>query len=131
MSQDFVQMKSEPYEGFRNAGNILYIIAGTHTLFGFILGGRYMLELLQEGWVGALKEESMHATLFWFLVCGWFMATTAMAVKPMHRAGFKPQANLGWQLIAIALVGGLAIPVSGFWTALIPGAMLIRDAARA
>ena len=37
-------------------------------------------------------------------------------------------ASVGWQLAALALMGGLLIPASGFWLVLAPAIWILRSA---
>ncbi len=108
-------------------GRSILAIAALHTLFGFAVFGGIVGGLLADGLFDTVGEDPMRAAVSWFLISGFFMATTGFAVDQLEVNGLKHKlAITGWALLAISLLGILLMPASGFWLMLVPAIFAIR-----
>ncbi|WAS96603.1 DUF6463 family protein [Nannocystis punicea] len=104
-------------------GTLLFWTGILHEVVGLSLGGAIALEIVRDGYVGAVEVSREREVVFWFLVAGVLMMIGGRALASLERERPLPR-EFGWWLLALALLGGLAIPVSGFWLA-VPMAALV------
>lgn len=94
-------------------------------------GRRLLMEIARAGVVGSIEPDPQRETFFWFVFFGFALLALGWALDRWEASGVRLPAAAGWQLVALAVGGGLLIPASGFWLALGPGAWLIARARRA
>ncbi len=108
-------------------GRTILAIAALHTLFGLISFGGVVAALFSDGLFNTVGASPMRAAVVWFLIAGFFMATTGMAIDQMEAGGLHDKvAPVGWVLLAISALGILLMPASGFWLLLVPSVFAIR-----
>lgn len=110
-------------------GALLFWTGVLHQSVGVLLGGGTALAILRDGYVGAVEVEREREVVFWFLVAGVLMMLAGRALAVLERARPLPR-EFGWWLLGLGLLGGLAIPVSGFWIALPLAALVFARAPR-
>jgi hypothetical protein len=82
-----------------------------------------------DGLVDSVGTDMPRNAIFWFLATGVFMiALGALAAWTERHVAAGLPAGLGWALVAVALVGGVFIPVSGLWLLLVPGGVTLLRA---
>jgi hypothetical protein len=122
-------------------GSVLIGIGVLHQVVGLASGlgalpmpggerRNLVVEILRGGIVGAIEPDPMRMTFFWFVFFGFAVLILGGMMHRLERAGQALPASLGWQLAALALFGGLCVPVSGFWLALPVGVHLIARSRR-
>ncbi|PCC68560.1 DUF6463 family protein [Nannocystis exedens] len=111
------------------AGTLLFWTGVVHQAFGLTVGGGIALEIVRDGYVGAVEVSRDREVVFWFLVAGVLMMIGGRALARLERERPLPREFGGW-LLALALLGGLAIPASGFWLALPMAALVFARARR-
>lgn len=118
----------------RWAGNALLAIALLHCAFGLLAGARVIKDPELQALVGdrALLFEMRpplgsttplqvaHVALFWFLAFGVALLPLGAVIRHLERTAQEVPRSLAWQLAALAVAGGVFLPASGFWLALIP-----------
>lgn len=112
------------------SGVLLQATAIGHNLLGVILFWRPLQAMLSAGMFNSVVPHPERAAVFWFLLFGallWVLGTLTNWAERMYHD--LPR-SLGWGLLAIALMGILALPVSGFWLVL-PQAYLVLRASKA
>lgn len=110
-------------------GRAVMAIAAAHTLFGLVVYHSTLADLVADGVVNALGYDAMRAAVVWFLLAGFFMATTGAAIDQLEAQGLQAKlAPLGWALLGITLLGIVLMPASGFWLMLVPAWFCIRSA---
>lgn len=123
-------------------GSALFGIGVVHETLGLLAGAgvlpqpgaarrNLLAEIARRGFVGAIEADPQRQILFWFLFFGFALLTLGHALDRWVTGGARLPASVGWQLVALALGGGLLIPASGFWLALGPAAWVIGRARRA
>ena len=101
-----------------------------HTLFGLWWFAAPLARVARGGAWGAVGwSTDGRALAFWFLAAGAFALLAGGLVDYLETHGGPLPEWLGWGLVSVALVGGVAIPVSGFWLLAVPGAGVLRRSA--
>lgn len=93
-----------------------------HLFLGILLFHAPLGEMLASGWVNSVGDREPHRYLaFWFFIAGFITLLLGYLIDWVERVSRLPvPAALGWSLLAIAVVGAAASPVSGFWLLFIP-----------
>jgi hypothetical protein len=102
---------------YRFAGQTLMRIGALHTLslFGLLILLGTLVDIAQDGVFNAVGLYPDRQAALWSLIMGVsLMLMGYLARWPQHCTGTLPAA-LGWTLLAIAAVGVVLLPVSGFW----------------
>jgi hypothetical protein len=104
----------------------LVFIGVVHELLLTFLGWPHILAALAEGYVATSGLSLEWSTIFWSLQFGLVVILLGLAVRALEGRGAIPLPIVAG-VAFMALSGGLAMPVSGFWLALVPvGVMLSR-----
>jgi hypothetical protein len=106
------------------SGRQLVAIGLLHQAVGFALGAPVLGEIARDGFANAIEPAFDRMAIFWFLWFGWLLLLLGGAVHALEGRGGVPRwLTLG--IGAMALGGGIALPASGFWLALVPVGILI------
>ena len=98
-----------------------------HTLFGLWWFAAPLARVARGGVWGAVGwSTDGRALAFWFLAAGAFALLAGGLTDHLETRGGPLPEWLGWGLVAVALAGGVAIPVSGFWLLAVPGVGVLR-----
>jgi hypothetical protein len=111
-----------------SAGTALIAIGVLHTAVGLALGATPVGAILRDGYVGAVEGHMDRMATAWFLLFGFVLMLAGDAIRTIEQLPAPVPPRLAYALAAIALLGGVAMPVSGFWLALIPVALILRRA---
>ena len=112
------------------SGILLVATAGVHFVFGIVQYGEPLREIVADGVLNAIGGDPARLTTFWFFFFGFVLALLGQALFWIERRmGRRPPAFLGWQMLGVATLGGVAIPASGFWL-VVPQAIYIIVAAK-
>jgi hypothetical protein len=112
----------------RSAGHLIIAIGVLHTVVGLILGAGPLAAIFRDGYVGAVDGHFDRMAIAWFLLFGFVLMLAGDAVRAIEDTAATVPPRLGYALGAIALLGGTAMPVSGFWLGLIPATMIVLRA---
>lgn len=116
-------MKPRPYLG--------YLLIGTgvlHTVLGLIVFQQPVRAMLQAGVINSIDTNYDRGMAFWFILFGVLAIVLGqMTLWAIRQFGVLP-ASLGWGLLGIAVVGGIVLPVSGFWLVFPQAVLLILSA---
>lgn len=109
-------------------GRWLLGVAALHTLFGLAAFPPVLRQLWQLGVFDSVGADPLRGAAVWFLLFGAPLALLAWVITPLERqrAAAPLLRQLGGGLLALALLGILLMPVSGFWLALPPALALLR-----
>jgi hypothetical protein len=121
------------------AGKVLLLIGALHEAIGVAAGAGAIAmpgsaprnlfgEIAAAGVVGAIEGDRVRTVLFWYLFFGLALLMLGWALDRWESRGDVLPASVGWQLVVLALLGGLLVPASGFWLALAPGVWILRRA---
>ena len=118
-------------------GLVVLAIGVIHNLLGLLVGVGFggglsgaesvtpLLDIIAGGVIGAVEPDLMRTTWFWFVFFGWLLMIIGGMARHLEKRGQALPSWLGYQLVALAVTGGLMIPLSGFWSALLPAAMIL------
>ena len=112
----------------RTAGRLLLAIAAIHAAFGLWFGRRPLGAIARDGFVDAIDPYLERNVVFWFLIASPLLCMVGRFALWLADEGRRPPTWLGRDLLVVAVVGVLLMPVSGFWLILVPGALLLVTA---
>lgn len=125
------------YIGKNKVGRLLMTIGVLHVLGGSVVGREPIARIFREGFIGEgdsglgnVPEHMEKELAFWFMLWGAYIFVLGHCASWAEREGKALPAHIGWQLVAINLVAAALYPKGGFWLALIPSFMIIRNARR-
>lgn len=114
----------------RAAGRLLMAIGVIHTLFVVWMGRGPLLGVVQEGFFRALSPHHDRLEIFWSLCFGVMAFFLGQLISRSEAKGVRTPAVLGWELLALGLLGAVLMPVSGWWLVMVVGALILVDARR-
>lgn len=109
-------------------GRWLIGVSAIHTLFAVVVFNKVLGSVVQRGVFNTVGTDPMVGAVVWFVLFGAALFICGLAVSALEDAlhGALPR-SLGWSLLALALLGVLLMPASGFWLAFPPAiAVLLR-----
>ena len=97
-------------------GYWMMVVAVLHLAATVALHGSSFIRMLELGvWNSTISVE-LHLAV-WFAIASPFMFLLGLSILEMR----MPSRLFGWLLTSIAVIGGVLIPISGFWLLLPPG----------
>ena len=113
-------------------GRTLIAVGAWHTAFGVWWFAAPLAEAVRAGgWNAVGWSPGRRPLAFWFLVVGAVVLLLGVLVNDVELQRRPIRRSVGWALVALAVVGGAAVPISGFWVLLAPGlGLLLRAPAR-
>ena len=106
---------------------ILLIATGTlHTIVAIALFGDYLWNIVKDVLSSTLESDDVSQGLaFWFFVLGFFIIILGQILHHYIKKEQQPAPkSLGYWLLGLGVIGGVIVPVSGFWL-FIPQALII------
>jgi len=103
-------------------------MSALHTAFAVILFGDVLGEIFKRGLFDSVGDNPTIGAVVWFILFGALLCLCGMIVWKLERTtkGVLP-GSLGWSLLALAILGVVLMPDSGFWLAFPPAiAVLVR-----
>lgn len=93
------------------------LVGIVHTAFGLLMFSGSLREMIASGLWNALGDRDPTRYLaFWFMFAGFVTLILGHMVDWFESVDSRPlPASLGWALLAIAVIGVIAHPLSGFW----------------
>lgn len=117
------------------SGLLLIGIGVIHTAFGVFQGSRMFSRLAQATFPTDAGRQLVTGLarqyVFWFLFGGFMMLLLGHLLMWSEHRGRRVPSFVGWELIALSLVGVALMPASGFWLVLALGIYIIVLARRA
>ena len=111
-------------------GDVVTATGVLHLGLGVLAFGPPLAEMLGAGVVNTLSASTERQATLWFMVAGGFLVTAGLSIRWVRaRTGLVP-VPLAWGLLAIAAIGALVAPVSGFWLVLVEAIALLVAARR-
>lgn len=112
-------------------GRWLVLVAGLHTVYAGVAFHATLRDMAQRGWWDVVGRDPQVAAVTWFVLFGGVLALVGMLLATLERVVSDDGASavppvVGWGLLALALVGVVLMPTSGFWLVLPPAVVLIR-----
>jgi hypothetical protein len=92
-----------------------------HILFGVAAFADPLREIAADGFWNAVDAYPDRSLAFWFVFAGPLIVLLGALVDRVEaRAPVELPRFLGWTLLIFALLGGILMPLSGFWLFLPP-----------
>jgi len=114
-----------------SAGTLLILNGIAHTFIGVWFGYEPLADIVRSGWINTVNpEKPERMAVFWFLFSGFAMTLLGESLRGIERKRPVP-GRFGWALLALGIIGGLMMPVSGFWLLLPLGWLILHRARRA
>lgn len=89
------------------------------------MGKDALLGIVRNGVINGVEENSPQEFSFWFLVLGIFIILFGQTLQYYIRKTYKPAPKfVGYWLLIVSLIGGIIVPLSGFWL-FVPQALII------
>jgi len=109
-------------------GRWLIGVAILHTLFAVVMFGKALWSVIQRGVFNTVGTDQLVGVIVWFVLFGGVVFICGLAVSALERLSPGPlPKSLGWSLLALATVGVVLMPASGFWLVFPPAiAVLAR-----
>lgn len=129
---------TQPYGKRITAGAILVAIGLLHQLVGTIAGlgllgplpgmqpSAPLLDIARDGVFSAVEPHPARVMVFWFLMAGFLLVFLGWLAHRMERATGGLPGAFGPLLAAFCVLGGVMIPLSGFWLGLAPAILAWR-----
>jgi len=113
-----------PWPHRRWKGPWLLAVAALHTAYALVVFAEPLREIVRRGVWASVRRDPVLGAAVWFVLFGILFALLAWAVLQLERHG-GPAAEatlrpLGFGLLALALLGAVLMPPSGFWLVLPP-----------
>ncbi|MBU0746281.1 MAG: hypothetical protein KKB95_23265 [Gammaproteobacteria bacterium] len=102
-------------------------VAVVHTVFAVVVFQPQMREIVERGVFDSVGTDPMRGAVSWFVLFGGLFALLGWAVMLVERQAALapvPLRALGAGLLALALLGIVLMPASGFWLVLPPALAL-------
>lgn len=115
---------------FSSPGRLLLAIGLLHIGLGLAKAGIPAGAILRDGVVNAVEPHPERESWFWYMQTGWAMILVGQIAIWAERRGDTLPPRFGWQLLGIASVGVVLMPLSGFWAIFVPAAVALRAARR-
>src|SRR2546422_2333256 len=112
----------------RTAALWLIGIGILHTALFLWFGRGIFGAIAGDGFWNAVSPMKEREAVFWALVAGVFFFLLGQLALWVAKQGKTLPAFLGWEIVAITLVCGILIPVSGAWLFAVPGVLIVLGA---
>lgn len=117
-------------KAWRYSGTFLVLTGILHTAISFYMGAGSFAAMFRDGLVDSAGSDLQRSLSLWFLVCGILLIMFGQALQYyIKRTGIPAPASLGYSMLVFSVVGGVIVPLSGFWLFL-PQALVIIVANR-
>ena len=107
------------------AGVLTMILGAMHLLTGVVFYMDPLLEIGRNGLIAAVPDFGDLSTAFWFMMFGVLLVWVGMLARQYGAYSAELPTGFGWQMVVLGLVGGLMMPISGFWLAIPIGLLAI------
>lgn len=108
------------------SGALLTATGILHTLVTALLTKEIFVAIIRDGVVDTIKEDYVRGFALWFLVCGVLLILWGETLQHYIRKSQRPAPLfLGYSMLLFAVLGGIIVPVSGFWLFLPQGLIIV------
>lgn len=118
--------KQQGTQVWKYSGIFLVMTGIIHSVVGFVIGKEYLCGIIKEGFFNTVRDDDFsRGAVFWFMVCGIVFIILGHLLHDYIKKEQQPAPNfLGYWLLGLGVIGGVIMPLSGFWL-FIPQALLI------
>ena len=113
-------------------GSWLIGVSIIHTLFAVVVFGKILLSVVQRGVFNTVGTDPMVGAVVWFVLFGAALFICGLVVSTLERSSPSPlPKSLGWSLLALATLGAILMPASGFWLVFPPAIAVLATKSNA
>jgi len=113
-------------------GSWLIGVSIIHTLFAVVVFGKVLLSVVQRGVFNTVGTDPMVGAIVWFVLFGAALFICGLVVSTLERSSPSPlPKSLGWSLLALATLGAILMPASGFWLVFPPAIAVLAGKSNA
>lgn len=121
---------------FRVTGYLLIAISIIHVVVGVWIFTEPLTDIIQNGIFNTVAPDPFapyfdREDAFWFMIAAPLLLTLGQLCCWAEAQGISLPAFLGWNLLAISLVGVFLEPISGFWMLILPAFLTLIASRRA
>lgn len=117
-------------EFWKHSGTLLAATGVLHILVAVTKEWYVYHEILVDGLIDSIGNDTQKALAFWFLIIGVILILFGQSLQYYIRNVQMPAPLfLGYALLIFSVLGCLIVPISGFWL-FIPQALIILLAKR-
>lgn len=111
----------------RLAGAILVLMGLVHAVVGVLLFSEQLHSIRMLGAGRGAQWGFEELAAFWFMIFAWLMVTTGILIRPLsdNAEGKFALMFVAASLIAVPIVTGVFLPLSGLWLMMVPGGMIV------
>ena len=114
-----------PSRTMKNKIGLSIIVIGVmHTLLSLMKFSDTFSEIIKEGIINSGLGAN-RGWAIWFTVTGFVFIFLGLAIQALEQHQLTVPKLIGWGLLLTAVIGGLMIPLSGFWILLLPSLFII------
>lgn len=111
----------------KHSGWMLEWTAYIHTAIGLLLFWKPVSELVLAGVWNGIGSAIDRSNAFWFLFFGVLMWVIARMLRWLtNEQGIPIPRFVGWQMLVLSVIGGICMPVSGFWLVILQAVYMLR-----
>jgi hypothetical protein len=104
----------------------LVAVSVIHTVFALVVFPKILISIIERGVFNSVGADPMIGAVVWFVLFGVVLFICGLSIFELEKARPGPlPRSLGWSLLALVLLGGVLMPVSGFWLALPPAISIL------
>lgn len=95
----------------------IWLMATASIHLGSVVFGHsaVFLRVVERGIFNTVEGDPVVGAFVWSLLFGAVAFIGGLAVSALERSSGVIPKSLGWSLLALACVGAVLVPVSGFW----------------
>ena len=98
----------------------LLVLGMCHTLLGLVKFRQPIKEAIHDGFIGQFRLADSRRLAFWFTIFGPLLVMGGqVALHAAHASDLELLKLIGFYMLAVSVMGALALPKSPFWIALI------------
>ena len=114
----------------KNAGNLLIATGILHNVVGFIMGWSVLTDIVRSGFINSINSDMDRNAIFWFLFAGFMLIMFGKLIQHYLEAGWPLPKWVGLSLLAMAVIGCVMMPISGFWLVLPQAALILSSSSK-
>ena len=116
---------------FRVSGYLLIVIGVIHVLVGFWICAKPIADIVRNGLFNAISPNIFapnfdREAAFWFMMFALPLFALGQLCFWVQAQGIVLPTFLGWNLLAISVIGIFFVPISGFWLLILPAILMVR-----
>ena len=114
----------------RIAGRFLVAIGLLHVVLFPWWGRVPLLAAAQDGFFNAVNPHKDRQEIFWSLCFGMMGVFLGQLISWSDAQGKQTPAFLGWELLGLAALGAVLMPISGWWLVMVPAVLILAASRR-